>query len=412
MDLYRRLSWYQWFFVGASILLMAGGIGLVLGYITGTRARAVDAAISGAVDLQTQFELGIQDYRAGEYSLAQQRFEYVLNNDPDFPGVAQYLAETWLRLNETGIQVDDLIPPTATLSPTPDTRAVDELYAVARTQFQNQDWRNLVPTILALRNINPLYQVTEVDRMLFLALHFSGIEKILGEGDLEGGLYALAIANQFARLDNQARVYQEWARLYQIGMSFWGVQPEWSVFYFGQLAAAAPNLHDLSGITAWNRYRLALLQYGDQLAKGEDWCAAYEQYNQAAEMIGGSGLQATLTYVDEKCQHSIATPTMTPSQTIEVTPTPILSSTLTIIPEITPSLTPSVTPSITPSESLTETPTTTIGLTATPSATPTPTDFSTPTETPTPTPTHSQLDTPTPTMTPTPTPTSTGESAP
>jgi hypothetical protein len=398
MEFYRRLNWFQWFLTGAFILILAGAAGLVMGYITGTRARAINAALSEVVDFQTQFELGLQDYKAGNYNLARQRFEYVLKRDPNFPGAAHYLAETLLRLNESGAQVTDIVAPTATLSPTPDTRAVDELYSIAQTQFQNQDWRNLVQTILALRNNDPHYQVVEVDRMLFLGLRFGGIEKILNEGDLEGGLYDFALAEQFAPLDSQASIYQEWARLYQIGVSFWGVLPEWSVYYFRQLAAAAPYLRDFSGIPAIDRYRLALVQYGDQLAGSEDWCAAFEQYDLAASMGGVAGLQPTLTYADEKCQHSIATPTLTPSPTSELTATPTITATITITPPL----------------SLTSTPSSTVSFTSTPTATASPTIQSTSTAAPTITPTitPSLLDTHTPTATATPTQTPTGESAP
>jgi len=384
-DFYRRLTWFQWFILSAFTLLLAGACGLLLGYMTGTRARAMDTAVSDAVELQTQFELGLQDYRTENYSLARQRFEYVLNRDPDFPGAAQYLADTLLRLSEAGIQVTDVVAPTATLSPTPDTRAVDELYAVAQSQFQNQDWRNLVQTILSLRNVDPLYQVTEVDRMLFLGLHFSGIDKILNEGDLEGGLYDLALAEQFAPLDRLAGIYQDWARLYQIGVSFWGVLPEQSVYYFSQLAAAAPYLHDLSGIPATDRYRMALAQYGDQFAKAGDWCAAFEQYELAASLGGIAGLQPTLTFADEECQAENATPTYTASPILDLTATPTLTTTLfltgtpTATMEYTPTSTATPTPTL-PSPA-TDTPTASPTATLPPAATPTPTATSTPTPT-------------------------------
>jgi hypothetical protein len=409
MEIYRRLNWFQWFLVGAFILLFAGTFGLVWGYITGTRAREVDAAVSNAVEIQTQFELGLGDYTDGRYSLAKQRFEYVLKEEPGFPGAAQYLAETLLRMDESGIQITEVILPTATLSPTPDTRAIDELYATALNHLTGKDWGTLVQTILALRNIDPSYRVVEIDRMLYLGLRFGGIQKILEEGDLEGGLYDLALAKQFTPLDYQAGIYTEWARLYQVGISFLGVLPERAVYYFSQLAAAAPYLHDASGIPAQNRYRMALLQYGDQLANAEDWCEAFEQYNLAASLGGVSGLQSTITSVDEKCQYSIATPTLTASATLEQTAT------------ITVAIT--TTPTITPSISLTETPTATTDYTSTPTGTATATatatlesaDTATPTASPTATqapletPTATATATPTAPATPTPTPSPTEE---
>jgi hypothetical protein len=383
MKIYQRFSWFQWFLIGAFVLLLAGATGLMLGYLTGTRARARDAAIVEIVELQTQFELGLKDYREGSYPLAKQRFEYVLGKDPDFPGAAQYLAETLLRMDEAGIEVTEVVLPTATLTPTQDTRAVDELYSVAQNQFQQRNWRDLVQTILALRNVDPLYQVMEVDQMLFLALTFSGGSKILEDGDLEGGLYDLALAEQFAPLDRQAGIYQGWARLYQIGVSFFGVLPEQAVYYFSQLAAAAPYLRDLSGITAQTRYWMALAQYGDQLAAAGDWCGAFEQYDLANTLGGLAGLQPTLTFANERCSESIATPTLKASPTSTLSATPTLTTTL----------------------SLTTSPTATAEFTFTPTATATPTGppVDTPTPTPTQPPAATATGTPTPTATSTPT---------
>ena len=189
--------------------------------------------------------------------------------------------------------------------PTPDTRAVDELFQVAQSQWQNQDWVSLSQTIVSLRNLDPSYRAREVDRMLFLALRFNGVDKILNKGNLEGGLYDLALVEKFALLDNQARTYQEWARLYILGASFWNVMPDKSVFYFKQLASAAPYLKDLSGIYAIDRYRLALIQYGDQLTKTDEWCLAVEQYDLAKSLNEDPGLQPTMIYAADLCQSGI-----------------------------------------------------------------------------------------------------------
>ncbi|MBU1661765.1 MAG: hypothetical protein KKD28_09865 [Chloroflexi bacterium] len=345
MSIFQRLSWLQWFLLGSIVLIFTGTTGIALGYASGIKDREKDLAISIAVDTQIQFDLGLKDFEAGHYELARQRFEYVIQQNPEFPGVIDMLVETLRRLPEPVIQATDTLA-SPTPSPTPDTRPVDELFALAEAQFRNQEWKNLVQTIVSLRNIDPFYHTSEVDRMLFLGLRFSGIEKILNDGNLEGGVYDLALAERFAPLDTQARIYQEWARLYQIGVSFWGVFPDKSVYYFSQLASAAPYLKDFSGIFAKDRYRMALLQYGDRLSQNGEWCLAIEQYNLAQGLLEDQGLQPTMTFAEEQCLHGSGSPTPTPGPEIIGTPTLTLTSTLTVTIDAT--LTPAIEITLTP----------------------------------------------------------------
>ena len=232
----------------------------------------------------------------------------------------------------------------------------------------------MVQTIVALRDIEPLYRASEVDRMLFLGLYFSGIGKILDDGNLEGGLYDLALVERFALLDSQAQIYQEWARLYQIGVSFWGVMPEESIYYFSQLASVAPYLRDFSGIFAKDRYRMALVQYGDQLSQAGEWCLAFDQYNLAQSLLDDQVVQPTITFAEEQCLlgGDLGTPetddgitetpifTLTPTLmvTFDGTPTPPFEMTLTPAPtESTPEPNPTETePVETPTPEPTPTP--------------------------------------------------------
>jgi tetratricopeptide (TPR) repeat protein len=398
MKILHRLTWFQWMLVGVLTLILTGTAGLASGYSSGVKEKSENLAFSIVVDIQTQFELGVQDYEAGNYELARQRFEYVIQKYPNYPGAVDMLAETLLRLSEADIQPTAIVDyPTATVtqpSPTPDTRAIDELFSQAQEDWRNQAWKVLVQTILSLRDIDPIYRVGEVDRMLFLALRYGGMEKILNDGNLEGGLYDLALVEQFAPLDKQAMIYRDWARLYLLGVSFWGVFPDKSVYYFSQLASAAPYLKDLSGIYAIDRYRMALRQYGDQLSDAGDWCLAVEQYDLAQSLAEDQGLVPTLTYAEERCTYGDETPTQ---QEIESTAT---TTDITMTPGLNPSATPQVTPSPTQTVNVTLTPTTENPATLTPTVTPTPTVA-------TPEPTLAE-----PTISPTPTPSSTTESVP
>jgi hypothetical protein len=408
MKVHDRLTWLQWLLIGVILLMIVGVIGIGIGYLEGEKDLKESVAVSFAVELQKQFELGMKDLDEENYELAIQRFEYILQRDPEYPDALGMLSESILQaenqnmdqsipLQETVVFITQVPTPSITPTPTPDTREIDELALAVQNELINRDWTNLVNTILSLRNIDPLYRVSEIDKALYLALYFGGIDKILNIGDLEGGLYDLTIANQFSPLDSTASIYQNWARLYLIGMSFWGVYPDQAVYYFGQLAQAAPYLKDLSGIPATNRYRMALIQYGDQLATAEEWCDAHDQYLLAQSLYNDPGLQPIVNDIYEKCQISIAT--YTPSPTIS--PTPTITSTPTITITLTPSLTftPAPTGGITLTPSPTQTASPTSESSATPSSTPT---F---TGTPTASPTSGMTATPEPTSTSTNTPT-------
>jgi len=434
MMILNRFSWVQWMLFGVIILITAGVFGVGFGYLDGENELRESTSISIASDIQKQFNLGMGDFESGNYELARQRFEYVLQRDPEYPDGVKMLTDTImqqeLQLQKilqqesqpeiSEIQVTATQIPSITPTPTPDTREIDELSVVVQAQLSNKDWRHLISTILALRNINPLYKVSEIDSALYLALYFGGIDKIMLDGDLEGGLYDLALAEQFAPLDSSAQVYQGWARMYQMGMSFWGVYPDQSIYYFSQLAYAAPYLKDLSGIPATNRYRMAVIQYAEQFAKAEEWCDSYEQYQLAQNLYEDQGLKPTVSDVYEKCQISIATYTPSPTNTLTptititstiapptddgLTPTPQNTSTHTPTPELT---TPpaSKTPTQTPENTSTQESTSTFIPEETTTTTATSTSTSTPTSTPdgptqTETPTSEPSSTETPSTTP------------
>ena len=94
MKFVQRFTWIHWIISIVIGLLAAGVIGVTLGYSSGLRQREKDLSLAIAVDVQTQFELGLQDYEAENYELAQQRFEYVIEQNPNYPGIMDMLVET------------------------------------------------------------------------------------------------------------------------------------------------------------------------------------------------------------------------------------------------------------------------------------------------------------------------------
>jgi hypothetical protein len=205
------------------------------------------------------------------------------------------------------------------------------------------------------------------------------VAKILEEGNLQGGVFDLSLAERIGPLDIEAINVRTWARLYMVGTSFWEVLPEQAVYFFSQVAAAAPGLHDSSGWTAMERYRGALVQYGDQLANEGKWCEAQAQYELAINIRGDAALTQALDTAMTTCSPPTATITLTPTLTLPYTLT--VTSTPTVGGIIMPSETS--TPTF-PPPVVTETPTPTDTPPLPTDTPPPPTDTPAPTETPPP----------------------------
>jgi len=292
------VSWSLIGLIGLLLIAVLSGFG---GYNEGIRRRKQAEVVQVASLAVEQFQLGLQDMEAGRYDRARQRFEYVIELNPSYPGVTEKLADALLYMNATATPT---VAPTPTITPTPDTRNVEQLFTQSQQDLANSNWESAINSLLSLRKADPVYQAVWVDGMLFVAHRNLGKNKILG-GDLEGGIYDLTIAQQFGYLDFDSRSLQDWARLYLTGASFWELDWSQAVFYFAQVAPALPNLSDRSGWSAAERYRLALIGYGEDLIEQTEWCDAQAQlelalsmgpdekgqqlYDQASEVCGGGG---------------------------------------------------------------------------------------------------------------------------
>ena len=213
----------------------------------------------------------------------------------------------------------------STPTPTKDPRPNQELYDAAWSLLIAQQWTQALDSIAALRNNDPDFRAVQVDGMIYTALRNRGVEKILNTGELEGGLYDFSLAEQFGPLDRDAEIYRSWARLYLQGNGFWMAYPEVAIGYYAQVAAAAPGLHDLSGMSAFYRYWRSLIQYADQLAAEENWCEAYEYYRQAADARADGDVEMQAIHAQKECFALTPAPTKPkPTDTpLPATDTPI-----------------------------------------------------------------------------------------
>jgi tetratricopeptide (TPR) repeat protein len=270
--------------------------------------------------LTEQFALALIDINNGRYEAAKQRLDFIILNDPSFPGATQKLAEVLVLMS---------IPtatPTPTLTPTPDLRGAEALFTQAKQLIAAQDWANALVALDQLRKDDPTYHTAEVDGMYYFALRNQGHYLITQQGNLEGGIYYLSLAERFAPLDNTANGLREGARLYILAASFWEVDWEQAVFYFSQLAGGWPSLWD-GTMTAAQRYYQALMRYGDQLFEQKRYCAAYDQYV-AAQAYGE--LDEIAAKNANKAYQICYPPTETPVPTdVVVGDTPVVDNTPT-----------------------------------------------------------------------------------
>lgn len=311
-------------------LLLLGGIS---GYQAGLSDRRAAKATAITRQLSEQFQLGLQAMENKQYEIALTHLQYVLQNDPDFPGAKEKYAELLILMAITPT-------PTATAtplaSPTPDLRAAEEIFQSAQELLAAQNWDEALNTLDTLRKKAPDYRTAEVDGMYYIALRMRGMDKLmLNSGEtcqdvnLEGGIYDLTLAERFGPLDRDADGWRNFARLYIAGASFWNLDWKQAQAYFAEIYPYMPNLMDASCMTAQERFRFATLRYAEQLLAAGDYCAAEQQFNLAFAIPSNENAAAypTATEVYFGCHgHPAPQPQATPTPTgeaptLEPTPT-------------------------------------------------------------------------------------------
>jgi tetratricopeptide (TPR) repeat protein len=370
-------SWKLLALVGILTLAIIAFMAAYGGYRSGLNQRNSLQSTQVSQQIKEQFDLGVQDLQAHNLDLARQRFEWVIQKAPDYPGITDMLAQVELLQN---ITASPTVAPTPTLTPTPDMRSVEQLYTQAQQSMAGGDWNTAIDTLLELRKEAPDLHAVQVDGMLYMALRNRGIDKIKSS-DLEGGTYDLALAERFGPLDVEANNWRNWAELYITGASFWDVDWTQVIYYFQQVANTTPNLMDASGWTSVMRLATAYMKYGDQLAASGDWCNADKQYQLALDLGPNPTLRPTASYASDKCKKRMEALTPHPS----LTPTTSVTAGAETATETQPAPVggPSETPTSQPPTS--NPPTSTATPEPPTSAPPTPTDTAPPAPTHTPT---------------------------
>jgi len=302
--------------------------------------REISAEV--ALELQVQFELAQSDLQEKRYEAARARLEWIIEWNPGYPGVTDLLAEALYQMSITATPTLAPTPTPVPATPTPDTRGIEKLFSDAQQAYLGGNWTLAIETLLTLRKRDANFNAVQVDGMLFVALRHRGLDKIKGSGasdptitqvDLEGGMYDLKLAENFGPLDVDALKYRRWAQWYIAGSSFWNVDWKRAVDYFALVAIEAPYLVDVNNWPSIERYRYALIKYGDQLAAAGDCAGASEQYQIALALGPNPALEPTATAVTSGCG---------PAEP-EVTAESVMETPIVITPgEATPTLPPVV----------------------------------------------------------------------
>ncbi len=303
----------------ALVVVLLIVIGILGGYGTGMSRRyaAKNTQVTG--QLLDQFRLGLQAIDDGQYAIAKQHLEYIIQQDPNFPGVQSTYADLLLRMQITPSPTPTLTP---TITPTPDLRAVEEIYnqatellSASAPSLCERDWNGIIATLDSLRKADVTYHTAEVDGMYYIALRSRGVCKIYPQAyqpntlcsqlgiNLEGGSTDLTMAEQFGPLDAQADNLRYYARLYISGASFWDLDWQQAQDIFAQVMASYPSLADSSCMTSTERWREATIKYGEQLMASGDTCGAQDQYDAALALNSprNEPYFPTATAIAEEC---------------------------------------------------------------------------------------------------------------
>ncbi len=295
---------WRWFGAMLAFVVAVMLVAIGTGYAAGLRARERTREQRLEASAQEQFDLGVEDLLAGRYSLARQRFEYVLELEPDYPGAAELLDRSLQALNQPTITPSPAVSPTPVQpTPTPDVSSLEAIFQSAQESFAREDWDGVLSLLLLLRAEAPDFRLTEANQLMYGALRNRGLEKIFS-GDREQGIYDLTLAARFQPLDNQAASWVRTASFYSFANSFFGL--DW-----GQ---AAEHFASLCRAGVWDscwKYAQAAKEYANELQE-EDACQAAYYYEQSLTTRDDAALYPTATRVYEACLTATA-PAPTPT---------------------------------------------------------------------------------------------------
>lgn len=277
----KRPRIFRWILSLIGIYLIVLLIAFFTGNRLGIQDRVKHEAELAHTEIASQYQMALEDIEALRYQQAIMRLDYILQYDPGNSVATDKLEQVQFIINFTATPTT---VPTPTLTPTPDLRGQVTLMESAEALFIQGDWDVLLSTLDTLRGNYPEYDAVKIDGYYFASLRNRGMQRILIDGDLEGGIYDLNMAEIFGPLDAQAKSHRDWANQYMTGASWWQVDWYTAMLYFQELAIYMPNLRDSSNITSTNRFATAQSSFATRTVSDivyywelKQFCALSEQ---------------------------------------------------------------------------------------------------------------------------------------
>ena len=288
---------WRWIGVGLLIIILVSAAGALGGYFAGIADRQALEINQRDLAASMQYQLGLADLEAGNLDLARQRFEYVIELNPAYPGVLESMAKLMIIMNATATPA---VLPSATPAPTLDLSGVEAMLVQSKQLMYASDWNGALNALDNLRKQNVSFKTLEVDGLYYLALSHRGIQKI-SNGNLEGGIYDFAVMKNYGPQDKDSADMEEWAVMYLNASKYFGWDWENAVKYLGEIYQYIPTLTDSSHRSVADRYRESLGKYADTLAAKEKWCQSVPYYEQSLAIGNDSKVAAAYTKANNKC---------------------------------------------------------------------------------------------------------------
>src|SRR5215510_219716 len=114
------------FLVSALIVIIILALALFGGYQSGIATLKQNYSAAVAQQMTEQFQYANEDIQAGRYENAKERLEFIIANDPSYPGVQEKLTQVLVLMNAP------TLTPTPSITPTPDFSGAEAAYSKAQ----------------------------------------------------------------------------------------------------------------------------------------------------------------------------------------------------------------------------------------------------------------------------------------
>ncbi len=333
MTMRRLMRGFGLILVIIAVLLTIYGTVAYTAWQSGQTLRVENAQRAQDEQITNQIGLAAGDIDSGNFALAMRRLEWVLDREPDSAEALALHAEAQGGLNA---RLTPTVRPSPTATPEaletavaqqPGQSAVQEGFNNLASLMDDGDWAAAISAISDFQHEYPDERRGETDEMLYNAYINLGTKLVSGT-QIELGLFYLTQAERLGDLPLEVEDQRTWAELYLLGIGYYAVNWETTIFYFRGLCAAAPFYQD-----ACHKLFEAYVAFGDQYASVMDWCPAEEWYIEAVRLENEAEVVDKRREAATNCLAATPTPDAPLTDTVPITNTlPSFSPTETITP--------------------------------------------------------------------------------